>query len=65
MSVSGIAAAANFQPAPTQQVSQTPGHHKHRGQHPSSISDVDAQSSSLASSGGSTGKTGSLLDVTA
>jgi hypothetical protein len=62
MAVSGIAAALNSQ-SPLDQVSLASGHHHRRGGvHPPSISDIDAQSSSV-SSGGSPGKVGSKVDI--
>jgi hypothetical protein len=64
MAVSGLAAAANFQP-PIQQLSPSSNHHRHNGGiHGPSISDVDAQSSSVAPSGGLPGNAGSKVDFT-
>jgi hypothetical protein len=63
MAVSGLAASTQFQPA-NQQLSQSSGHHRHHGGHHMSISDIDAQSSSVASAPTSTGKVGSRLNVT-
>ncbi len=63
MTVSGISAATS-NPTGGQQV-QPLGQHKHGGHHSPSISDVDAQGSSLASAPSSTGKVGSTVDVTA
>jgi hypothetical protein len=63
MAVSGLA-AANLQAA-SQQLSPSSNHHRHHGGvHGPSISDVDAQSSSAASSGASTGRPGSKVDIT-
>jgi hypothetical protein len=64
MAVSGIAASTQYQSS-SQQLSQSSGHHRHHGGHHSSIGDLDAQSSSLASAQNSTGRVGSKLDVTA
>jgi len=64
MAIPGIAAAANIQPA-SLQMSPSSGYHRHNGHHPSSISDVDAQSSSVAATAKSTGKVGSTVDMTA
>jgi hypothetical protein len=63
MAVSGLATAANFQAA-SQQLSPSSNHKHHGGVHGASISDVDAQSSSLASSTPSTGRPGGRLDIT-
>jgi len=62
MPVPGIAAAATPQP-PLQQLSPSSGHHKHNGDNSPSISDVDGQSSSVASPSNSTGRIGSVLDI--
>jgi hypothetical protein len=61
MAVSGLATAANIQSA-SQQLSPTSNHHRHHGgvQAPS-ISDVDAQSSSVAPT---SGRPGSKVDFT-
>lgn len=62
MNVSSLAAAAQYQPS-TQQLSQSSGHHRqHNGRH-ASLTDVDAQSSSIASAPSATGRIGSKLDV--
>ncbi|MGA2892933.1 MAG: hypothetical protein ABSE22_08685 [Xanthobacteraceae bacterium] len=60
LAISGIGAAQSSQPA---QMSQSTGQHRHGG-HSHSISDVDAQSSSVASAAKSTGRVGSKLNVT-
>jgi hypothetical protein len=63
MAMSGIS-AAGFQ-ASSQQAVQSLGTHKHGGHHRStSLSDIDAQGSSLASAASSSGKVGSKVDVT-
>jgi hypothetical protein len=63
MAVSGIS-PASFQ-ALSQQAVQSLGQHKHGGHRPStSLSDIDAQGSSLSSAPTSTGKVGGKLDVT-
>ena len=62
MPVSGIAAAASPQP-PLQPLSPSSGPHRHNGNHGPSISDVDGQSSSLASPSNSGGRIGSVLDI--
>jgi len=65
MAISTIAASANFQPS-LPQVSQSSGHHhRHGGHHQGSISDVDAQSSSVASVGAATGTVGRTVNMTA
>ena len=64
MTISGLAAAVNLQPA-SQQVSPSSGHHRHNNKHPSSISDVDAQSSSVAAPANATRKVGGTIDITA
>jgi hypothetical protein len=61
MAVSGISAAPTPQ-APTGQSSQGT-HHRH-GHHAKSLSDVDAQSSSVASAPSRTGKLGSIVNKT-
>lgn len=63
MAISGVsAAAAGSISAATQPALQSIGPHKH-GKHAPSISDVDAQSSSLATAPGATGKVGSKVDI--
>jgi hypothetical protein len=64
MVMSGISAVSPQ--ASSQQAMQTLGPHKHGGHHHSaSLSDIDAQGSSLASAASSTGKVGSKVDLTA
>jgi hypothetical protein len=48
----------------SQQSMQTVGQHKHGG-HRASLSDVDAQGSSVATAASSTGKIGSKIDLRA
>lgn len=53
-------------PAPQpqlQQISPTPGQHKHNGISGAAISDVDGQRSNVAPPANSTGRIGSLLDI--
>jgi hypothetical protein len=62
MNVSSLAAYSQ-QPS-AQQLSESTGHRRQHGHgHQASISDVDAQSSSLASTPSTTGRVGSKLDV--
>jgi len=61
MSVPGIAASANLQSA-IQQLSPSSGHHKH-GVHAPSLSDIDAQGSSVAAANQSTGRVGGRVDI--
>jgi hypothetical protein len=49
----------------SQQSMQTVGQHKHGGHHAASLSDVDAQGSSVATPASSSGKIGSKIDVRA
>jgi hypothetical protein len=60
MAVSGVSTAGAY--AATQQPLQSTGQHKH-GRHAASISDVDAQSSSVATAPTATGKIGSKVDI--
>jgi hypothetical protein len=61
MAVSGIAASP-----PTQQIApQPPAHHRRGGGQPPAISDVDAQSSSVASTGRSNGPVGGKVNISA
>ena len=63
MTVSGISPAGIQPPSP--QPSPSLGTHKHGGHHRStSLSDIDALGSSLASAASSSGKVGSKVDVT-
>ena len=50
--------------ATAQRPLQSVGHHKH-GHHSHSLSDIDAQGSSIASAPSSSGKIGSKVNVTA
>jgi hypothetical protein len=65
MAVSGISAASAGVSAPSQPTLSSIGHHKHGGHHSHSLTDIDAQGSSVASTPSSTGKIGSKLDLTA
>jgi len=60
MAITGVSAAGAY--APSQPVQQT-GQHKHGKHHSPSISDVDAQSSSIAGAASSTGKVGGKIDI--
>ncbi len=60
MNVPGISAAGSAAPSQV----QGPAQHKHGKHHSQSISDVDAQSSSVANSAGGNGKVGSRVDIT-
>jgi hypothetical protein len=65
MAISGIGAAANILP-PNPQVSQSSGHHHRRGSHHMpSLTDLDAQSSSVTSAGSLAGKVGATVNMTA
>ena len=48
---------------PLQQLTPTPGQHKHNGVGGASISDVDGQRSNVSPPANSTGRIGSLLDI--
>jgi len=61
MPVLGIATPAPQ--TPLQQLSPTPGQHKHNGGAGSSISDVDALRANVSPPTNSTGRIGSLLDI--
>jgi len=63
MALSAIFAHASSQ-ASGAQPSQAATHHRHGGHSAKSISDVDAQSSSVAAAPSATGRIGSKLDVT-
>ena len=63
MTISGISAAGS-QPS-SQQAVQSLGQHKHGGHHSHSLSDIDAQGSSVTSALSSTGKVGGKVDVIA
>jgi len=60
MAVSGISTAGAY--AASQQPQQSAGPHKH-SRHAPSISDVDAQGSSIATAPSATGKIGSKVDI--
>lgn len=60
MAISGVSTAAAY--AASQPIQQT-GQHKHGKHQAASIADVDAQSSSIASAGGSSGPIGSKVDI--
>jgi hypothetical protein len=62
MPVPGIAPGTT-PPLPLQQLSPSAGHHKHNGNNPPSISDVDGQSSTPSPPANSTGRIGSVLDI--
>ena len=62
MAISGISPGGIY--ATSQQPLQSVSQHKH-GHQSTSLSDIDAQSSSVASPPSSTGKVGSKIDVTA
>jgi len=64
MTVSSIPAAAGAYAA-SQQPVQSIGQHKHGKHHAASVSDVDAQSSSIASAPSATGKIGGKVDIAA
>jgi len=63
MAITGVAPGGIY--ATSQQPLSTVSQHKHGGHHSTSLSDIDAQGSSVASSPSSTGKVGSKIDVTA
>jgi hypothetical protein len=63
MALSGIASVGFH--ASSQAAVQSLTQHKHGGQRPPSISDVDAMGSSVASAPSPTGKIGSKLNITA
>ncbi len=60
MAISGVSNAAAY--TASQPIQQT-GQHKHGKHHAGSISDVDAQSSSIASAGSSSGQLGSKVNI--
>jgi hypothetical protein len=63
MAVSGIFVTASAAVS-AQQTLQPQSPHKHGHHRTGSITDVDAQSSSIATAPGSTGKIGSKVDIT-
>jgi hypothetical protein len=60
--ISGIATGAY---APSSQPVQASSHQKHGKHHAQSMTDVDAQSSSIATAASPTGKIGSKVDISA
>jgi len=60
MAITGVSSAAAY--AASQPIQQI-GQHKHGKHQGGSISDLDAQSSSIASAGGSNGQPGSKVDI--
>ncbi len=64
MAISGVSSVAASVYASSAQPVQSSSGHKHGRHHASSISDVDGQSSSVASPSSSTGKIGSNVDLT-
>lgn len=62
MAISGIAAATSYQ---TMSLPETSSAHRRHGNQPSSISDVDAQSGSVAAPNKPAGRPGGLVDITA
>ena len=63
MAISGISSASFY--AASQQAILSLSHHKHGGHHGSSLTDIDAAGSSVASAPSQTGKIGSKIDITA
>lgn len=63
MGIAGIAAGGSH--AASQQAMQSLAQPKHNHRHALSISDVDAQSSSVAASPNPTGRTGGKVDIIA
>jgi hypothetical protein len=61
MAVSAVSAAGIY--SASQQPVQSASQHKHGGHHSRSISDIDAQGSSVATAASSTGKVGSKVDI--
>jgi hypothetical protein len=64
MAVSGISPAASSHVA-SQQVASTSSRHQQSGQRPPSLTDIDAQGSSVVSAPSATGKVGSKINITA
>ena len=62
MAISGISVASLLSSAPP---TLQPSDQRKHGHHALSLSDIDAQGSSVAPSPSATGKTGSKVDVTA
>jgi hypothetical protein len=65
MNVSGSVSSLGAASGQSAQASQSSSPQRRHGAHAPSMSDVDAQSSSLASSNRSTGRVGSKVDITA
>jgi hypothetical protein len=63
MSIPGITPGSLY--ATSQQPLSSISQHKHSSQQPQSLSDIDAQGSSVASPPSATGKVGSKLNITA
>jgi hypothetical protein len=63
MNIAATAAAGVH--AMSRQTTETVGQNRSGGHRTASISDIDAQGSSVATSGSATGKTGSKLDIKA
>jgi hypothetical protein len=64
MAVSGISLGAGSQVA-SQQAASASSHHRQSGQRTPSLTDIDAQGSSVASPPTATGKIGSRVNITA
>jgi hypothetical protein len=64
MAVSGISLAVGSQVA-SQQAASVSSHHRQSGQRTSSLTDIDAQGSSVATAPTATGKIGSRVNITA
>jgi hypothetical protein len=64
MAVSGISLAASSHVA-GQQAASTSGRHRQSGRQTPSLTDIDAQGSSVASAPSATGKIGSKVNITA
>ncbi len=63
MAISGMSSASIY--AASQQAMLSLSQHKHGGRHGSSLTDIDAAGSSVASAPSQTGKIGSKIDITA
>ncbi len=63
MAISGISPSGIY--TPSQQPVQPLSPQKHGAHHTRSLSDIDAQGSSVASAPSSTGKVGSKVDISA
>jgi hypothetical protein len=64
MAVSGISLAASAHVS-SQQAASTSSRHRQNGQRTPSMTDIDAQGSSVASAPSATGKIGSRINITA